>query len=68
MWPAGRASASNGLYRIHGNAVDHFGLADGLSSNSVNKLYEDQSKSDSIHLVNRSPETAGGGGCKWPLS
>jgi signal transduction histidine kinase/ligand-binding sensor domain-containing protein len=36
------ATASNGLYRIHGNTVDHFGLADGLSSNSVNNLYEDQ--------------------------
>ena len=32
----------DGLYRIHGNTVDHFGLADGLSSNSVNSLYEDQ--------------------------
>jgi signal transduction histidine kinase/ligand-binding sensor domain-containing protein len=35
-------TANNGLYRIHTNTVDHFGLADGLSSNSVNNLYEDQ--------------------------
>jgi signal transduction histidine kinase/ligand-binding sensor domain-containing protein len=33
---------NNGLYRIHGNTVDHFGLADGLSSNLVNDFYEDQ--------------------------
>jgi signal transduction histidine kinase/ligand-binding sensor domain-containing protein len=33
---------NNGLYRIHGNTVDHFGLSDGLSGNSVEALYEDQ--------------------------
>jgi ligand-binding sensor domain-containing protein/signal transduction histidine kinase len=33
---------NNGLYRIHGNIADHFGSADGLSGNSVHKLYEDQ--------------------------
>jgi signal transduction histidine kinase/ligand-binding sensor domain-containing protein len=33
---------TNGLYRIHGNNADHFGLADGLSGNSVKKVYEDQ--------------------------
>jgi len=36
------ATLNNGLYRIHGNVVDHFGLTDGLSSNSVKSLYEDQ--------------------------
>lgn len=36
------ATGNNGLYRIHGNTVDHFGLADGLSGNSVKDLYEDQ--------------------------
>ena len=36
------ATVSNGLYRIRGKTVDHFGLADGLSSNSVTNLYEDQ--------------------------
>ena len=36
------ATANNGVYRIHGNNVDHFGLADGLSGNSVVSLYEDQ--------------------------
>ena len=36
------ATQNNGLYRIHGNNADHFGLADGLSGNSVKKLYEDQ--------------------------
>jgi ligand-binding sensor domain-containing protein/signal transduction histidine kinase len=35
-------TANNGLYRIHNNTVDHFGLADGLSGNSVKNLYEDQ--------------------------
>ena len=35
-------SDTNGLYRIHGNIADHFGLADGLSGNSVKNLYEDQ--------------------------
>jgi|HubBroStandDraft_1064217.scaffolds.fasta_scaffold09745_4 ligand-binding sensor domain-containing protein/signal transduction histidine kinase len=35
-------SDTDGLYRIHGNSVDHFGLADGLSGNSVKNLYEDQ--------------------------
>jgi signal transduction histidine kinase/streptogramin lyase len=36
------ATANNGLYRIHGDNADHFGLADGLSGNSVTNLYEDQ--------------------------
>jgi ligand-binding sensor domain-containing protein/signal transduction histidine kinase len=35
-------TANNGLYRIHSNTVDHFGSADGLSSNQVSNLYEDQ--------------------------
>jgi signal transduction histidine kinase/ligand-binding sensor domain-containing protein len=32
---------SQGIYRIHGHTVDHFGAADGLSSNFVNTFYED---------------------------
>ena len=32
---------SQGIYRIHGRTVDHFGAADGLSSNFVNTFYED---------------------------
>jgi signal transduction histidine kinase/ligand-binding sensor domain-containing protein len=36
------ATANNGLYRIHGDNADHFGLGDGLSGNSVTDLYEDQ--------------------------
>jgi len=36
------ATANNGLYRIHGDNADHFGLGDGLSGNSVTNLYEDQ--------------------------
>jgi signal transduction histidine kinase/ligand-binding sensor domain-containing protein len=36
------ATVNNGLFRICGKTVDHFGLADGLSSNSVLSLYEDQ--------------------------
>jgi signal transduction histidine kinase/ligand-binding sensor domain-containing protein len=31
-----------GLYRIHGETVDHFGEADGLSSDNVVELYEDR--------------------------
>ena len=31
-----------GLYRIHGETVDHFGTADGLSSDTVFELYEDR--------------------------
>jgi ligand-binding sensor domain-containing protein len=33
---------NQGLYRIHGTDVDHFGSANGLSSDSVNRLFEDQ--------------------------
>ena len=36
------ATVNDGLYRICGKTVDHFGLTDGLSSNSVLNLYEDQ--------------------------
>jgi signal transduction histidine kinase/ligand-binding sensor domain-containing protein len=36
------ATVNNGLYRIRGKTVDHFGSADGLSSNTVLNLYEDQ--------------------------
>jgi PAS domain S-box-containing protein len=34
------ATYGNGIYRIHGQAVDHFGRADGLSSDSAFDLYE----------------------------
>src|SRR3984957_17658882 len=34
------ATLGNGIYRIHGQAVDHFGRADGLSSDTVFDLYE----------------------------
>jgi signal transduction histidine kinase/ligand-binding sensor domain-containing protein len=33
---------SHGIYRIHHRKVDHFGSADGLSSDSVNNFYEDR--------------------------
>jgi streptogramin lyase len=33
---------NQGLYRIHGTDVDHFGSANGLSSDAVNHLFEDQ--------------------------
>ena len=32
---------NNGLYRIRGNVVEHFGAENGLSSNAVLTLYED---------------------------
>jgi signal transduction histidine kinase/ligand-binding sensor domain-containing protein len=34
------ATYGNGIYRIHGQAVEHFGRADGLSSDSVFDMYE----------------------------
>jgi PAS domain S-box-containing protein len=34
------ATFGNGVYRIHGRTVDHFGRADGLSSDTVFDLYE----------------------------
>jgi PAS domain S-box-containing protein len=34
------ATVGNGIYRIHGQTVDHFGRADGLSSDTVSDLYE----------------------------
>src|SRR5580658_5825678 len=34
------ATYGNGIYRIHGQTVDHFGRADGLSSDTVFDLYE----------------------------
>jgi signal transduction histidine kinase/ligand-binding sensor domain-containing protein len=33
---------SQGIYRIHGETVDHFGTANGLSSDSVAAMYEDK--------------------------
>ena len=35
-------TANNGLYRVHGSQADHFGGADGLSSDAVQGLYEDR--------------------------
>jgi PAS domain S-box-containing protein len=34
------ATYGNGIYRIHGQTVDHFGRAEGLSSDAVFDLYE----------------------------
>ena len=36
------ATAGKGIFRIHGNFVDHYGRTDGLSSNSVFGLFEDR--------------------------
>jgi len=33
---------NQGVYRIHGTDVDHFGSVDGLSGDSVNQLFEDR--------------------------
>ncbi len=33
---------NNGLYRIHGETVDHFGATDGLSGDSVVQIFEDR--------------------------
>lgn len=35
-------TGSQGIYRIHGHTVDHFGATDGLSSNFVTAFYEDR--------------------------
>ena len=35
-------TGSQGIYRIHGADVDHFGSVDGLSGDSVNKFIEDR--------------------------
>ncbi len=34
-------TANNGLYRVHAGQADHFGSADGLSSDAVQGFYED---------------------------
>lgn len=36
------ASSGKGLFRIHGNAVEHFGRADGLSSDNAIRLFLDR--------------------------
>jgi len=36
------ASRGKGLYRVHGDSVDHYGRTDGLSSDAVNLLFEDR--------------------------
>ena len=36
------ASRGKGLYRIQGDVVDHYGRTDGLSSDSVNVVFEDR--------------------------
>src|SRR5260370_40241902 len=33
---------NHGIYRVRGRKVDHFQSADGLSSDSVNRFYEDR--------------------------
>ena len=35
-------TGNQGLYRIHGSDVDHFGSADGLSGDYVNQIFEDR--------------------------
>lgn len=35
-------TANQGIYRIHGQTVDHFGREDGLSGNSVNRIFQDR--------------------------
>src|SRR5208337_1916999 len=32
----------NGLFRIHGNVVDHYGRTEGLSSDTVNAVFQDR--------------------------
>ncbi len=35
-------SSDDGLYRLYGGRVDHFGREDGLSSNTISSLFEDR--------------------------
>lgn len=35
-------TTDQGLYRLRGQSVDHFGHEDGLSSNSVNRIFQDR--------------------------
>ena len=35
-------TGNQGVYRIHGSEVDHFGSADGLSGDYVNQIFEDR--------------------------
>jgi len=35
-------TVGGGLYRIHGNVVEHYGRAEGLSSDAVQNLFEDR--------------------------
>jgi signal transduction histidine kinase/ligand-binding sensor domain-containing protein len=36
------ATSKQGLYRIYGDTVEHFGTADGLSSDGVRRVFEDR--------------------------
>ena len=36
------ATANQGIYRLHGTKVEHFGAEDGLSSNTVGVFFEDR--------------------------
>ena len=35
-------TTNQGIYRIHGQSVDHFGHEDGLSSNSIYQIFQDR--------------------------
>jgi signal transduction histidine kinase/ligand-binding sensor domain-containing protein len=35
-------TVNQGIYRVHGGKADHFGSADGLSSDSIENLFEDR--------------------------
>jgi signal transduction histidine kinase/ligand-binding sensor domain-containing protein len=35
---------SNGLYHVHDGFADHYGVADGLTSNNINAFYEDMER------------------------
>ncbi|HLJ88866.1 MAG TPA: two-component regulator propeller domain-containing protein [Candidatus Angelobacter sp.] len=35
-------TSNQGIYRIHGQSVDHFGHEDGLSSNSIDRIFQDR--------------------------
>ena len=45
-------TTNEGLYRIHGGSVDHFGVDDGLSGDDVYSLYEDHEGSIWVATTN----------------
>ena len=46
-------TGNQGLYRIHGTDVDHFGSVDGLSSDDMSRLFEDRDGNRATDVIQR---------------